>query len=125
MTRAAPSVPRSSADKFISPTKSVGGMIAASVTTCAGTRHSFSLARLPAVNRAPAGIHLIMTVMPGAGASTLTPSSSGSLIYPLLSWTISVGASLRTDAGNRDDFNRSHVGKADAPLSSTGPCDVG
>jgi len=58
---------------------------------------------LPAVNRAPAGIHLIMTVMPGAGASTLTPSSSGSLMCPLLSWTISVGAGLRTDAGNRDD----------------------
>src|SRR5216684_3379737 len=125
VTRVAPSAVYSSADKFISPTKSVGGMIAVCEISCAGTRHSFALTGLPAVSRIPAGIDLIMTVMPGAEASTLTPSSSGSLIYPLLLRTINVGAGLRGDAGNKDDLKRCHVVWADNAPSSTGACDVG
>src|SRR5229473_3018086 len=123
--RVAPSAVYSSADKFISPTKSVGGMIAVCEISCAGTRHSFALTGLPAVSRTPGGIDFIMTVMPGAGASTLTPSSSGSLIYPLLLRTINVGAGLRGDAGNKDGLKRCHTVWADNALSSTGACDVG
>src|SRR6266851_6685377 len=125
VTRVAPSAVYNSAGKFISPTKSVGGMIAVCEISCAGTRHSFAPTRLPAVSRTPAGIDLIMTVMPGAGASTLTPSSSGSLIYPLLLRTINVGASLGGDAGNKDGLKRCHTVWADNALSSTGACDVG
>jgi len=57
LTSAAPSAPRSSAVKFITPTKSAGGTIDASEISCAGTRHSLVLIRLPTVSLAPADIH--------------------------------------------------------------------
>ena len=45
----------------------------------AGTRHSVKLSGTPAVSRAPGSVPLMVTVAFGSGASTLTPSSSGSL----------------------------------------------
>src|SRR5216684_3506458 len=77
VTRVAPSAVYSSADKFISPTKSVGGMIAVCEISCAGTRHSFALTGLPAVSRIPAGIDLIMTVTPGTRMTSSVAMSSG------------------------------------------------
>ena len=111
-TSAASSEFRSSADKFISPTKSVGGMIVASAISCAGTRHSLALNRLPAVSLASVGNLLIVTDAPGAAASTLIPSPSVSLTVPLLSWTLSVGAGSRCSPENKDDFGDCHVGKS-------------
>jgi len=63
-------------------------MIAASEIYCAGTRHSFSLARLRPSTRAPARHPLDHDVMTEQERSTLTTESSGPYYYPLLSWTI-------------------------------------
>src|SRR5712664_1607766 len=125
LTSAAPSAPRSSAVKFITPTKSAGGTIDASEISCAGTRHSPALIRLPAVSLAPAGIPPIATVALAPGELTLTPSDSGSLTGPLPSRTTSVGAGLRCSAGNRDDVKDCQVGRADNARSTAGPCDAG
>ncbi len=59
-------------------------------TSPAATRHSVKLSGTPAVSRAPGSIPLMVTVALGSGASTLTPSSSGSLTEPLWLRTISV-----------------------------------
>jgi hypothetical protein len=109
LTSTSPSALRSSAVSFITPTKSAGGMIDAPQISCAGTRHSAVLIDLPTVSLAVAGIPSIMTVAPGPGELTLTPSNSGSLTGPLLSRTTSVGAGLRCGAGDKDDFNDCEV----------------
>jgi len=100
-------------------------MIAASEMSCACTRHSLALIRLPAVSLASAGILLMMTDIPGAGSSTMTPSRSGSLMGPLLSRTINVGAGLRCVPPNSDAFTDCQVGRPANALSSTRPWEPG
>ncbi len=125
VTSAAPSAPSSSADKINPPTKSAGGMTTVSEMSRADTRHSLGLIRLPADSLASPGILLIVTDAPGTGSSTMTPSATGSLMRPLTSWTISVGAALRCGDGNHEAFNDCQVGKPANTLSSIGPRDVG
>ncbi len=100
-------------------------MTDASEISCAGTRHSLLLIRLPTVSLAPAGILSIVTVAPGPGDLTLTPSNSRSLTGPLPSRMTRLGAGLRCGAGNRDDLNDFKAGSEANPSSSAGPCEAG